>query len=282
MILVSGATGTVGGSVVRLLAERDIPVRAMTRNPDQARVPDGVAAVRADFADPGSLDAAVQGASALLLIAPPGPEQPAHDRALVDAAARAGVPRLVKLSAIGTGLADYPTLGQWHEPGEEAVRESGAEWTILRPTTFATNMLFWAPAIRSGEPVPNPFGDGRQGVVDPEDIAAVAVAALTDAIHSGQTYTLTGPDLWSLPEQVEIIGKALGRPAGTVELTAEQWREQMLASGADPAYADNVTTGVRFVRDGGNAVVTDDVARITGRPATSFEEWVDRHRAAFA
>jgi uncharacterized protein YbjT (DUF2867 family) len=275
MILVSGATGTVGSNVVRLLAERDIPVRAMTRNP--SRVPDGLG-VPADFTDPASLDAALDGASALLLVAPPGSTQPAHDRALVDAARRAGVPRLVKLSAIG---ADLPRLGDWHAPGEEAVRASGAEWTILRPTTFATNMLFWAAGIRDGAPVPNPFGDGRQGVVDPGDIAAVAVAALTDGVHTGQTYTLTGPDLLSLPEQVEIIGKALGRAVSTVELSVDQWREQMLASGAGEAYAENVTAGVTFVREGRNAVLTDDVARVTGRAPATFEDWVERHLSAF-
>ncbi len=282
MIVVFGATGTVGGRVVRLLSRQGAAVRAVTRDPATAQFPDGVTVAGADLADRDSLDAALRDATALLLVAPSGPDQPTRDAALVAAARRAGVPRLVKLSAIGTGLADHPEMGAWHAPGEQAVRDSGAAWTILRPTTFASNMLFWAEAIRAGQPVPDPFGDGAQGVVDPDDIAAVAVAALSSTVHDGQTYTLTGPQLLTLAEQVAILADIAGRPASTAPLGVEEWRGQLLASGADPAFADTVTAGVRFVRAGHNAVLTDDVARVTGREPGTFSYWAARHRTAFA
>lgn len=90
------------------------------------------------------------------------------------------------------------------------MRESGLAWTILRPSSFASNALAWAPDIRAGRPIPNLFGAGQQGVVDPADVAEVAAEALTGAGHGGRIYTLTGPDLLSVPDQTRILSGALG------------------------------------------------------------------------
>jgi uncharacterized protein YbjT (DUF2867 family) len=282
MILVSGATGTVGSSLVRLLAGRGVALRAMTRDPSRATVPAGVQLIRADLTDPATLAGALAGVDAVFLLAPPGPAQPEHDLALIAAARAAGVARAVKLSAIGTGLAEHPEIGEWHLPGEEALRASGMAWTVLRPTTFASNLGFYADAIRAGVPVPNPFGAGAQGVVDPRDVAAVAAATLTGTGHEGAVYTLTGPELLTFPEQVAVIGEITGRSTATVDLSPDEHRAQLLASGADPAYVEKILAGSRFVRDGHNAVVTDDVAQITGRPAGSLAAWVRAHLATFA
>ena len=247
----------------------------MTRNPQRL---DGYG-VYGDFAEPDSLAAAAAGASALLLLAPSGPDLPARDRAMVRAAA--GVPRIVKLSAIGTP--DEPTdgLGAWHQPGERAVRSSGAEWTILRPTTFASNTLAWRAEIRDGRPIANMFGAGRQGVVDPADVAAVAVAALTGDGHAGRTYTLTGPELVSVPEQIRELGTVLGRPLTVTDLPLDCARARMLARGLTPAFVDIAIDGAALVRAGGNAIVTGDVPAVLGRPARTFAAWARDHRDAF-
>ncbi len=282
MIVVFGATGTVGSELVRLLVAAGAPVRAVTRDPGGARVPAGAQVARADFADAGSLTAALHGATAVFLLAPPGPAQAEQDLAMIAAARAAGVRRAVKLSAIGTGLASHPRLGEWHLPGEQALQASGLAWTILRPTTFASNMLYWADAIRAGEGVPDPFGGGGQGVVDPADVAVVAARVLTADDHDGQVYTLTGPALLTLAEQVAIIGAAVDRPATTVPVSTADNRAQLLAAGSDPAYVEKIIEGTNYVRDGHNAVLTDDVKRVTGRPPGTFAAWVDAHRAAFA
>ena len=277
MILVTGATGTVGSIVVRLLRERGEPVRAMTRNPDR-RGPD---AVFGDFDDAASLVAAAREASAVFLLSAPGATLPAHDLAMTRAAVAAGAGRIVKLSAIGTP--DEPTegLGSWHQPGEQAVRTSGVPWTILRPTTFASNTLSWRDAILAGEPIENMFGDGRQGIVDPVDVAAVAVAALTGAAHEGRTYTLTGPGLLSVPDQVRILGDILARPLSTVDLPIATARERMLAAGMPASFVDVVVDGAALVRRDGNAVTTDDVPTVLGRPARDFAAWAREHADAF-
>nr|WP_191872468.1 NAD(P)H-binding protein [Streptomyces filipinensis] len=281
MILVTGATGTIGGDVVRQLAARGEKVRALTRDPARAQVPAGVEVVRGDYRDPASLDAALAGVTAAFLLRPPGPDE-GQDAALVAAARAAGVGRLVKLSAIGTGDAASGPSGLWHLDGERAVRDSGAAWTVLRPSSFASNTLSWVQALRAGEPVPNMTGDGASGVVDPRDVAAVGVRALLDGRHAGRTYTLTGPEAIGVPGQAAVLAEVLGRPVAARNLSPEQTRDFLRTTwGFDETRADGVLAGLAFVRDGGNAVVTEDVPEVLGRPARSFREWAQDHRAAF-
>ncbi len=282
MILVTGATGTIGSEVVRQLAARGEKTRALTRDPAKARVPSGVEVVRGDYLDADSLEAAMQGVTAAFLLGAPGPDSP-HDQALVAAARAAGVHRLVKLSAIGTGDPDVGPSGAWHVPGEQAVRDSGAEWTVLRPSSFASNTLSWAPAVKGGEPVPNMTGDGLSGVIDPRDVSEVAARILADGGHAGRTYTLTGPETISVPGQAAVLASVLGRPVTTRDLSPEETRDHLLTVwGFDDARAEGMLAGLAFVRRGGNAVVTDDVRELLGKPARTYRQWAQDHRQAFA
>nr|WP_079178660.1 NAD(P)H-binding protein [Streptomyces humi] len=281
MILVTGATGTIGSDVVRQLAERGAKVRALTRDPARARTPAGVEVVRGDLADPESVAAALTGATAAFLLRPPGPDA-GEDAALVTAARAAGVARLVKLSAIGTGDTAVGPSALWHVAGERALRESGADWTVLRPSSFASNTLTWVQSLRAGEPVPNMTGDGASGVIDPRDIAEVAVRALLDTGHAGRTYTLTGPEAISVPGQAAVLAEVLGRPVPTRDLSPDGTRDFLRSAwGMDGSRADGVLRGVAFVRAGGNAVVTEDVPRVLGRPARSFRTWAEDNRRLF-
>ncbi|QFZ23058.1 NAD(P)H-binding protein [Saccharothrix syringae] len=237
MIVIAGATGTVGREATRLLTDRATPFRALSRTPTAGRT-------HADPADPASLGQALTSASALLLIGPGTPDLPAYDQAFLAAAERAGVTRVVKLSSIPVG-----PVARWHRAGEEATR-TFPEWTLLRPSLFASNSLQWAPLVAAGEPIPNPTGDARLGVVDPRDLAEVAVAALLDD-HHGRTYTLTGPELLSAPEQVAVLAEVLGRPLTTVDAPLAEYAE--------------------VLRDA--AIRTDDIASVLGRPARDYATW---------
>lgn len=281
MIVITGATGTIGSEVVRLLAERDVKVRAVSRNPEQARVPAGVDAVRGDYADTDSMAAAFSGAEAAFLVGLLGPDYVELDRALVAAARTAGVRRLVKLSAIGTGDPELGRVGTWHMPGEQAVRESGVGWTILRPSSFASNTRSWSAPIQAGQPVPNMTGAGAQGVVDPRDVAAVAAEALLSDDHSEQVYTLTGPAALTTHDQAAVLAAALDRPIDVTDIPLDVARGFMLESGMSEEYADGALAGQAFVRDGGNAIVTGDVEQVLGRAPRTYADWVRDHRTEF-
>lgn len=283
MILITGATGTIGSHLLRQLTSRGEAVRAMTRNPGTAWAGPGVDVVRADFDDPASLAAAVAGVRAVFLLTAPESPTPRHDLALLETASAAGVTTVVKLSAIGTGetIGDDQTVGAWHLQTEQAVRSSGMAWTVLRPSSFASNLLRFAPMINAGRPIPNMTGTAAQGVIDPRDVAAVAAEVLTTSGHAGKTYTLTGPDLLSVPQQAAVLESVLHRPVTTVDLPLDVAREQMLQQGAGQAAVDTAITGMSWARAGRNAIVTQHVPLILGRPATPFTTWVADHEAAF-
>src|SRR5688572_566250 len=173
MILVTGASGTIGRRVVELLRDGGYAARAMSRSRTRIQPSPGVDVVEADFEDPAALERAVRGVRAVFLLTAPREPTPHHDLALLSAARQAKVASVVKLSAIGTGERFGPEaiVGAWHLAAEDAVRASGLAWTILRPSVFASNCLGWADAIRAGSPVPNLTGDGRHGVIDPRDVA---------------------------------------------------------------------------------------------------------------
>jgi uncharacterized protein YbjT (DUF2867 family) len=261
MIVVTGARGTIGSALVRELLTRGVEVRAVTRDPAKIEPRPGL-----------TVATEIGKADGVFLLAPAGPTVPDTDLATLRAAVDGGARLLVKLSAIGTPEHDDGNLlGSWHRPGEQAVRDSGLAWTILRPTTFASNTLAWASDIRAGRPVRNVFGDGRQGVIDPADVAAVAAQALTADGHAGRVYTLTGPELISVPEQMAELGEVLGTAITTVDVPPDEatWLPEMAREGA------------ALVRSGGNAIVTDDVERVLGRRPGPFRRWAEANQTAF-
>ncbi|WP_019932082.1 SDR family oxidoreductase [Nocardia sp. BMG111209] len=282
MILVTGATGTVGRVLVDQLLEAGVPVRAATRRPDAAGLPAGVPVVRADLDDPDSLTPALDGVDAVFLLST-GPDLPRHDANVGKAAAAAGVGRIVKLSSGRTGdpAADDP-IPAWHRAGEQAVRDSGVAWTMVRPLGFMTNALHWAPSIRRRDTVSAPYGQGRIAVVDPVDIAAVARHALIEPGHVGHTYTLSGPQALSPGEQTEILAEVLGRPLRYEETSPEQARAALLGFGVDAEMADAIMALRATALESFTSIVHPTVEEVTGRPARSFADWVRAHRDEFA
>ncbi|MFE9582884.1 NAD(P)H-binding protein [Nocardia sp. NPDC006044] len=281
MILITGATGTIGSEIVRQLVARGERVRAFTRDPAQAQLPAGVEVVRGDYHDAASITAAATGADAAFIVGILGPEYVDIEHALITTVRDAGVGRIVKLSAIGTGEDELGRIGTWHLPGEQAVRGSGAEWTILRPSSFASNTLSWADAIRNGRPVPSMTGTGQQGVIDPRDVSAVAVEALVSSEHTGRSYTLTGPELLTSADQAAVLAEVLGRPLEVVDVPNDAAREHMRTAGLSEAFIDGALAGQEYVRSGGNAVLTDDFREALGRSPRTYAEWAADHAALF-
>lgn len=272
MILVTGATGTIGSHVVRLLTEREVPFRAMSRTPTD--LPNQV---QANFTDPASLAAAVTGVDTIFLVTVPPVPSPTHDLALLKAAKAAGVTKIVKLSAIGTGERyDGAVVGAWHLAAEQAIEDSGLAWTVLRPTSFASNFLPYRDLINTGEPIPNMLGPAKQAVVDPRDVAAVAAETLVDDTHNGQRYDLTGPELLTFEDQAATMGRVLNRQVRTVAVDA---RTHLV--GMPPEAIEAVAVGTGWARAGGAAYVTDQVSRILNRPARSFEQWATDHQTHY-
>ncbi len=288
MILVTGATGTVGRLLVTDLVAAGADVRALSRTPEQAGLPSGVEVVAGDLGRPATLPSVfpatlpsvLQGVERVFLLSG-GPEGPEHDANLIAAAKQAGVGHVVTLSVLGADHGADDPITRWHLAGEQTVTASGMSWTILRPGAFMSNALMWAPSIKAQGVVYAPFAQAKTAAVDPADIAAVAARALTEPGHEGKTYPLTGPELLSAVDQVEILGAALGRPLRVVEVPPERAQAAMVDSGMSAGLADAVIASMAQAGTDHAMAVLPTVEQVTGRPARSFAEWADAHLGAF-
>ncbi len=273
MILVTGATGHVGAELVAQLAAAGRPVRAMTRRPDATDLPSGVEVVYGDADDPTSLDRAFAGAERAFLMSAqaigsaPGPT---HDQHLIDAATRAGLSHVVKLSVYQGGDGD-DAIARWHRAAEATLTGSGLTWTLLRPGRFMSNALQWSAMIRRGDQVQLPFAQRPSASVDPADIAAVALAALTTDRHGGRTYQLTGPEVLTPADELGILAELLGRPLRPVDPGTDATRAGMIRAGVPAEVVDAIVH--RTLHSDTGTEVLDTVGTILHRPPGTFRQW---------
>jgi uncharacterized protein YbjT (DUF2867 family) len=274
MIVVTGATGNVGRTLVRMLDEAGQPVTAVARRITPDDVPAGVRAVAADLGDPASLDAALDGAKTLFLLV--AGDDPAG---LLARAETAGVTKVVLLSSQGVGT--RPGGAYAHAAGfEAAVAASGLRHTILRSGGMASNAFAWAESIRAHRTAAAPFAEVGLPFIDPDDVAAVAAAVLTGDGHDGATYVLTGPAPTTPRQRAEAIAAAIGRPVAFIEQTREQAHAQMSAFMPAPVVAGTLTILGEPTAE--EQAVSPHVEQILGRPAAPFTAWAERNAAAFS
>jgi (4-alkanoyl-5-oxo-2,5-dihydrofuran-3-yl)methyl phosphate reductase len=283
MILVLGATGTTGGEVARQLIAAGVRPRLLVRNRAKAAQFEGKAEiVEGELENAASLEAALVGVEKLYLVASSlnGFDL---EMKVIDAAKTAGVRHVVKLSAVGAG-ADRPvlTISQWHGQVEKHLMDSGLAWTMLRPGNFMTNaILFWADTIKTQGAFYQPTADGRWASIAPEDVAAVAVLALTTTGHEGQGYTLTGDKAMNGDEYAGVLSEVLGKPIKFVDVPPDVAQQGLLLNGMPPEYAEAVMNLMGAMRAGRGDLVTDTFEQVTRRKPISFADWVRKHIAAF-
>nr|WP_296077377.1 NAD(P)H-binding protein [uncultured Actinoplanes sp.] len=264
-ILVTGATGNVGRMVVdELVALGADDVRALTVNPRKAALPDGVEAVRGFLGKVETLPAALAGVDVMYL----APHLPTVAE-VCRLAADAGVRKIVDLAG---------AKGEHWQRIEDGVEASGVPFTHLEPGEFMSNADLWAPQIRAGDVVEDAYGDAVNAPIAQEDIAAVAARVLVEDGHDGRAYELTGPQALTRRQKVEAIGRALGRDLTYVDLPHEEALPVFERAMGEYAswYLDGLAMLARYPQA---AVPT--VARLTGRPAMTYEQWARRHEAIF-
>src|SRR4051812_23552997 len=281
-ILITGATGHIGGQVIAQLRDRtDCRIRALTRRPEAADLGPDVAVYTGDLSVPETLDACLSApgsVDALFLVwtAPLAAAAPA----LARITPRVG--RIVLLTS--PHRTPHPFFQQpnalraVHAGLEQIVETSGVPWTFLRPGVFALNCVnWWAPQIRTGNVVRWFHPDAATAPIHERDIAAVAVRALCEDGHHGREYVLTGPESLTQLEQGMMIGDVIGRPLRFEETSPEEARRELPV----PASAVNMLLNAWAAAIGQPALVTPTVAEITGRPALTFRDWATDHAGAF-
>jgi uncharacterized protein YbjT (DUF2867 family) len=279
-VLIIGATGTVGRQVLSQLTATGAKVRALTRNPEAARLPLPVEVVRGDLTLPETLDHCLDGIDTVFLVwsAPPDAVAPALERIAKHAR------RIVFLSS--PHKTPHPFFQQpnpgatLHSKIERLIESSGLQWTFLRPGMFAANSReWWASQIRSGGVVRWPHLAVPTAPIHERDIAAVAVRALCEDGHAGAEYVLTGPQSLSQFEQVSTIGRVAGRDPRIEEISPDQTRRELLT--IMPAVVIDMLLDAWGAAIGRPAHVTSTVAEVTGTPPRTFLEWATEHADEF-
>jgi uncharacterized protein YbjT (DUF2867 family) len=279
MILVIGATGTVGSEVVRQLVAAGERPRALVRDPTKARQRLGEQIEHAvgDLDRPETIDAALGGVDGVFVLTTQDARQPQWEQAVIQAATRAGVGQLVKLSVFRADAQSPLQVARQHGQAELALVQSGLAATIVRPVFFMQNLL---GMVRDGV-IATAAGDGRVAMVDARDIAAVAVAALTGGGHAGKVYTLTGPEALGFDEVARVLSQQTGGSIRHVRVPADKVRVALQAKGVAAWYADDMATLHGMLAAGYEEVVTDDVRKVTGRPPRTLVQFAADHAGAF-
>jgi (4-alkanoyl-5-oxo-2,5-dihydrofuran-3-yl)methyl phosphate reductase len=282
MILVTGATGTVGSEVVKQLLDAGEKVRVLVRNPAKAaeKLGPNVEIARGDLERPETLDAAFAGVDKAFILSA-GEDVPKLEGNAYAAAEKAGVKHIVNLSVQGADMEPGIALARWHRASEEKLKATTMAWTLLRPGNFSSNALMWAESIKSQGAVYYPTGEGKTVPIDPRDIAAVAVKALTTPGHEGKAYNLTGPEALSGAEQVAKISAAIGKPLTFVDVPDSVARDGMLKSGMPERLVDALMELMGIIRAGYTGTVQPTVEEVLGRKARTFDAWVQDNAAAF-
>jgi uncharacterized protein YbjT (DUF2867 family) len=273
MILVTGATGTIGSATLKGLKAKGARFKVAARSPDKLKG-QGVEAVSFDWDKPETYGPALQGVEKVFLLTPISDKQVQYAQMLVDAAKNAGVKHMVKLSVMGVEAEPGISFGRLHRGAEKAIQGSGLAWTMLRPTFFMDNFVnYYGVDPKKDSTVYLPHGQGKAVWVDGRDVGEVAAAVLAGTGHEGKAYDLTGPEALGAAEALAILGEALGHKYTYVDVPEEAARKAM----QDMQMPDWIVQGFlelhMIIRSGWSATPAQGVKEVLGRPPRSFKEY---------
>src|SRR4051812_44212191 len=281
MILVTGATGTVGSEVVKQLKEAGADFKVAVTSLTKAKTAnaEGLKAAVLNYTDPQSFEYVLKGIERLFLLSPPGATE--MEAGLIEAAKNFGVRHIVKLSVIGAATGDT-ILAREHRAMEKLIEQSEVAYTFLRPNGFMQNYITsFGSSIKEQGAFYLAQGDSKYSMVDVRDIAAVAVKALTQAGHEGKAYTITGPEALSNTQVAEKLSAVIGKKVNYVAITDDQMRGAMQQQGVPPTMMDALVDLMHFYVAGKAAAVSPDVEKVLKRPATSFDQFAKENAEAF-
>ena len=277
-ILVTGATGTVGSQVVKHLTVAGADVRAAVRSTSRAQGLSGVSLVELDLNRPETVQAAFEGIDKVFLATPLVSNMVELDAMSVEAAKKAGVKHIVRLSIMGADAEPGIPLGHLHRQVETIIKDAGIPYTILRQNSFYQNYItFTGSTIKSQNAFYLPLGDGKVSFVDVRDVAAVAAAALTQSGHEGKAYQVTGPEALSNDQIASLLSAALGRTIGYVSVSEDAARQGMTTAGMPESEADLVLGLYASQKAGDYSAVSPVVEQVTGKEPITFEQFANEY-----
>ncbi|MFT3826622.1 MAG: SDR family oxidoreductase [Chitinophagaceae bacterium] len=284
-ILITGATGNVGSEIARQLSANNIPFRAMVRSIEGAEAIaalKGAELVTGDFNDPESISNALNGIERAFLLTNSSEQAETQQCNFTDAARKAGVQHIVKLSQLAADLHSPVRFLRYHAAVEQKIQASGLAYTFLRPNLFMQGLLGFSYTIATQGKFFAAIGDAPISMIDVRDIAAVAVEALTGEGHEGKTYTITGPEALTHDQLAVQLSKASGSPVQFIPVSPEDMQQGLLAAGFPLWQAEGLIEDYAHYARGEAAAVTTTVQDVTGQPARRFANFAKEYAPFFS
>ena len=277
MILVTGATGSIGRYLVGRLAEQGRPLRALVRDSAKGKTLGGVPFVVGDFDDLSSIAEALSGVDTLFLNGAVGLRMARQQIDVINCAVARGVTRIVRISAAGANATSDRAINRWHASVDDHLARTDIAWSLLKPTIFMQALLGSAPAVASTSTLSGGFGSGQLAFIDCKDIATCAAALLVRHSPSRDLHWVTGPQAVSFGEIADKLSARLGRPIRYQSRKPDELVAAMIARGMAPEVADSFGRMMAAFGDGGVSPVTDAVEKLIGHPPRTIDHFIDDH-----
>lgn len=283
MILITGATGTVGKEIVKLLARPQERIRVMVRDRNKAAsvAYPGVDIVEGDFGRVEALQDAFSGVRKALLLAPPDERQPEFESNFTTAASGSGVRHIVKISALGADPSSPARLLRAHAESERRIVDSGVPYTFLRPGPFMQNFLGFRDSIIHKGEFYAPMGDGRVSIVDARDVAAVAAEVLEEHGHENKIYDVTGPESLTYAEIAGMLSFELEKPVTYVDVPPESAGEAMRQAGMAPWMVDSILELYAIWKFNGASEIAGTVSDVAKKDPIRFMDFAADYAPLF-
>ncbi|MCE7040855.1 SDR family oxidoreductase [Dyadobacter sp. CY312] len=283
-ILITGATGTIGKELTKHLAEKNVPFRAMVRSIDAAkelaRLPQAEL-IEGNFDNVASVENTLIGIEKAFLLTNSSENAEIQQINFVKAAKKAGVKHIVKLSQWAADVHSPVRFLKYHAVVENFIKESGIEYTFLRPNLFMQGLLGFRETIIKQNQFFGAVGDSQISIVDIRDIAEVAVVSMTEGGHKNKFYNITGPESISHYEMAEMLSSELGRQITFVDVTSEMLQNMLLGVGFPEWQAKGLVEDYAHYKLGEASEISPDVEKLTGKPARNFADFAKDHAELF-
>jgi len=280
MIVIMGATGTIGSALLERLVDLGVPARALSREPEKLRDQIGekgrstIEVASADASDPESLRGAFAGGSQLFLAMSNSPRQIELETSIIQIAVEAGIKHIVKISSPAFEKSSPVAVAGWHHEIEKTLNESGITHTVLRPYAFMQNLLRLVPTVTTQDIFFGSMGDSQCNFIDCRDIADVAAEVLTNREVSGQIYTLTGPEIFSYPQIASKLSALLARPIRYINMDPQVLLGNLIEHGHMPPWLANHVVEIQTMSTVVLEKPNDTVKRLLGREPRTIDAFL--------
>ena len=283
MILITGATGKTGSAAVQELSNRNIPFRVLIRNEDkQSQITDiGGEVIIGTIEDDAALNQAMEGVQKALVLLPNSEQQLFLEKKVVDAALEANVQHIVKMSSMEAVPGATSPIPKLHMQSENYIKNSGMNWTMIKPNFFMQNLLGSGKTIVEQNKFFLPMGEGKAGMIHTKDVGTVIAKVLSEDGHEGKNYEVTGPEILSFHDVAEIFSKVLGKKVDYINVPIDEYKKTLSQFLTNQWYLDSVIDLFKDIAEGGIEDKTDTFQDLIGKSPCSLEQFIQEYSFVF-